>query len=66
MWSRQLKPITSTERRETPRFEYHVAGMVRVQMDEHTELQLIGADATALSSGRNARVAGNKAVVVAW
>jgi hypothetical protein len=35
-------------------------------MDEHTELQLIGADATALSSGRNARVAGNKAVVVAW
>lgn len=38
MWSRQLKPITSTERRETPRFEYHVAGMVRVQMDEHTEL----------------------------
>jgi hypothetical protein len=63
-WSEHVKPIANTEYCEAPHFQYHVAGTLRVRMEDGTELDAVPGDVTALPSGHDAWVVGDEPVVV--
>ena len=66
-WSDHVKPLAGTEWCEAPHFQYHVAGTLRIQMADGTELDAVAGDVTALPSGHDAWVVGDEpAVVVDW
>jgi quercetin dioxygenase-like cupin family protein len=66
-WSDHVKPIAGTEWCEAPHFQYHVAGTLRIQMADGTELDAVAGDVTALPSGHDAWVVGDEpAVIVDW
>ena len=63
-WSTSVKPIAGTKSCEAPHFQYHVSGMLRVVMDDGTELDCRAGDVSLLPSGHDAWVVGNEPVVV--
>lgn len=63
-WSEHVKPIAGTEWCEAPHFQYHLAGTLRIQMSDGTELDATPGDVTALPSGHDAWVVGDEPVVV--
>lgn len=63
-WSDHVKPIAQTDLCEAPHFQYHVAGRLRIQMSDGTELTAVPGDVTALPSGHDAWVEGDEPVVV--
>ncbi len=63
-WSTSVKPIAKTESCEAPHFQYHLAGTLRVIMDDGTTIDAKPGDVTMLPSGHDAYVIGNEAVVV--
>lgn len=63
-WSTSVKPIAGTQSCEAPHFQYHVSGMLRVVMDDGTELDCRAGDVSLLPSGHDAWVVGNEPVVV--
>ncbi len=63
-WSEHLKPIAQTKSCEAPHFQYHVAGRLRLRMDDGTEFEAGPGDVTGLPSGHDAWVVGNEPVVV--
>jgi len=63
-WSTSVKPIAGTKSCEAPHFQYHVSGVLRVVMDDGTELDCRAGDVSLLPSGHDAWVVGNEPVVV--
>jgi hypothetical protein len=63
-WSTSVMPIAKTKSCEAPHFQYHVAGVLHVVMDDGTEYDLRPGDVSVLPSGHDAWTVGNEAVVV--
>jgi hypothetical protein len=63
-WSESVQPIAKTRSCEAPHFQYHVAGTLKVVMDDGTELVCKPGDISYLPSGHDAWVVGNESVVV--
>ena len=63
-WSSSLQPIAKTKGCEAAHFQYHVAGVIKVLMDDGTELECRPGDISLLPSGHDAWVVGNEEAVV--
>jgi hypothetical protein len=63
-WSESLQPLVKTKSCEAPHFQYHVAGTLRVRMDDGSEADCKAGDISLLPTGHDAWVVGNEAVVV--
>ncbi len=63
-WSEHVKPAAGTELCEAPHFQYHLSGVLHVQMADGTELDAVAGDVTALPHGHDAWVVGDEPVVV--
>ena len=63
-WSLHVKPIAGTMSCEAPHFQYHVAGRLRIRMDDGTEFEARPGDVTSLPSGHDAWVVGDEPVVL--
>ncbi len=63
-WSTSVQPLVKTKSCEAPHFQYHVAGTLKVVMDDGTELECKPGDISLLPSGHDAWVVGNEDVVV--
>lgn len=63
-WSEHVKPIAGTKSCEAPHFQYHIAGRLRIRMDDGTEFVAGPGDVTSLPSGHDAWVEGNEPVVI--
>ena len=57
-------PIAKTKSCEAPHFQYHVAGVLHVKMDDGTEYDLKPGDVSLLPSGHDAWTVGNEAAIV--
>jgi len=63
-WSKSVKPLAKTKSCEAPHFQYHVAGTLRIKMDDGTEVDCQAGDVSLLPTGHDAWVVGNEPVVV--
>lgn len=63
-WSTSVQPIAKTKSCEAPHFQYHVAGTLKVAMDDGTEFECRPGDISYLPSGHDAWVVGNEPVVI--
>lgn len=63
-WSQHVKPIAGTEWCEAPHFQYHLSGVIHVQMQDGTEFEAKAGAVTALPSGHDAWVVGDEPVVL--
>jgi hypothetical protein len=63
-WSRSVQPIAKTKSCEAPHFQYHVSGVLRVRMDDGTELDCKPGGVSLLPPGHDAWVVGNEPVVL--
>jgi len=63
-WATSVQPIAKTSSCEAPHFQYHVAGVLRIRMDDGTEFDCRPGDVSLLPSGHDAWVIGNDTVVV--
>lgn len=63
-WSTSVQPIAKTKSCEAPHFQYHVAGTLKVAMDDGTEFECRPGNISYLPSGHDAWVVGNEPVVI--
>jgi len=63
-WATSVQPIAKTRSCEAPHFQYHVAGVLRIRMDNGEEFDCKPGDLSLLPSGHDAWVVGNEAAVV--
>ncbi|RPJ73885.1 MAG: cupin [Alphaproteobacteria bacterium] len=63
-WSTSVQPIAKTKSCEAPHFQYQVAGVMQVRMDDGTELTCRPGDVVSLPSGHDAWVVGDESVIV--
>ena len=63
-WSTSLQPVVKTKSCEAPHFQYQLAGILRVRMDDGTEFDSRAGDVTLLPSGHDAGVVGDENVVI--
>lgn len=63
-WSESVQPIAKTDSCEAAHFQYHVSGVIRIRMDDGTEVECHPGDVSLLASGHDAWVVGNEPVVV--
>jgi uncharacterized protein YjlB len=63
-WSTSVQPIAHTRSCEAPHLQYHVAGVLRIRMDDGHEFECGPGDVSLLPSGHDAWVVGHKAVIV--
>jgi hypothetical protein len=63
-WSTSVQPIAKTKSCEAAHFQYHVAGILQVRMDDGTELTCKPGDVSLLPSGHDAWVVGNEPAIV--
>lgn len=63
-WSTSIQPIAKTESCDAPHLQFHVSGVMRVRMDDGTELECKAGDISLLPAGHDAWVVGNEPVVV--
>lgn len=63
-WATSVQPIVKTKSCEAAHFQYHVAGVLRVVMDDGSELDCRPGDVSLLPSGHDAWVVGGEPVVV--
>jgi hypothetical protein len=63
-WATSVQPIAGTKSCEAPHFQYHVSGVLKVVMDDGTELECRPGDISLLPSGHDAWVVGHEAAVV--
>jgi hypothetical protein len=63
-WSTSVQPIAKTASCETPHFQYHVSGVLRIRMDDGTEFDCRPGDVSLLPSGHDAWVVGGEPAVV--
>lgn len=63
-WSESVQPLAKTKSCEAPHFQYHVAGIIKVKMDDGTILECKPGDVSFLPSGHDAWVVGNEPAIV--
>lgn len=63
-WSACVQPIAKTKSCEAAHFQYHVSGVLRVRMDDGTEVDCRAGDVSLLPPGHDAWVVGDEPVVV--
>jgi hypothetical protein len=63
-WSESVKPLAGTKSCEAPHFQYHVAGILKVLMDDGTELECKPGDVSLLPVGHDAWVVGDNPVII--
>jgi hypothetical protein len=63
-WSSSVKPIAKTKSCEAAHFQYHVAGTLRVRMDDGSEFNCRPGDVSMLPPGHDAWVVGDEPVIV--
>jgi hypothetical protein len=63
-WATSVKPIAQTKSCEAPHFQYHVSGILKVRMDDGTELECKPGDVSLLPPGHDAWVVGDEPAVV--
>ncbi len=63
-WSTSLQPLAKTKSCEAPHFQYHVAGVIKVVMDDGSEFECKPGDVSLLPSGHDAWVVGDQPAVV--
>ena len=63
-WSRSVQPVARVTSCDTPHFQFHVAGTMKVVMDDGTALLCKPGEVSLLPSGRDAWVVGNVNVVI--
>lgn len=63
-WSTSVQPIAKTHSCEIPHFQYHVAGVLMIRMDDGTEIRCGPGDVSRLDPGHDAWVVGDRPVVV--
>ena len=63
-WSTSVQPLAKTRSCEAPHFQYHVSGVIAIQMDDGTRLECRAGDVSLLPSGHDAWVVGDEPVVI--
>jgi len=63
-WATSVQPIVKTKSCEAAHFQYHVAGVLRVVMDDGSELDCRPGDVSLLPSGHDAWVVGSEPAVI--
>ena len=63
-WSQSLKPLMKTESCEAPHFQYHLAGTLRIKMDDGTTKDVKAGEISFVPPGHDAWVVGKTPVVV--
>jgi hypothetical protein len=63
-WAESVQPIAQTHSCEASHFQYHVAGVLHVVMDDGTEFDCKPGDVSLLPSGHDAWVVGDETAVV--
>jgi len=63
-WSTCIQPMAKTKSCEAPHFQYHAAGVLKVVMDDGTELECRAGDVSMLPPGHDAWVVGDEPVVI--
>jgi hypothetical protein len=63
-WSTSLQPLVKTKSCKAPHFQYHVAGTLKIVMDDGTKFECKAGDVSLLPEGHDAWVVGNEPVVV--
>ena len=63
-WSESVQPLAKTKSCEAPHFQYHVSGILKIKMDDGTELECRPGDVSYLPSGHDGWVVGDEPVVV--
>lgn len=63
-WSTSVQPIVKTGSCEAPHFQYHLAGVLHIKMDDGTELDCRPGDVSLLPSGHDAWVVGDEPAIV--
>lgn len=63
-WSESVKPIAQTDSCQAPHFQYHVSGLLIVEMDDGTRLECHPGDVSMIPPGHDAWVVGNEPVIV--
>lgn len=63
-WATSLQPLAKTKSCEAPHFQYHVSGVLKIRMDDGTELEGHPGDVSLLPTGHDAWVVGNEPAVV--
>lgn len=63
-WATSVQPLAKTKSCEAPHFQYHVAGVLKVKMDDGTEFECKPGDVSLLPSGHDAWVVGNETAVI--
>lgn len=63
-WSTCVQPIVKTHSCEAPHFQYHVAGTLRIRMDDGSEFECKPGDVSSLPSGHDAWVVGEVPAVI--
>ena len=63
-WKTSVQPLAQTKSCEAPHFQYHVAGILHVVMDDGTEFDCKPGDVSLLPLGHDAWVVGDEPVVI--
>ena len=63
-WSTSVQPLVKTKSCEAPHFQYHLAGTLRIVMDDGTQFECKAGDVSLLPVGHDAWVVGNEPVIV--
>jgi len=63
-WSESVKPIVHTDSCQAPHTQFHLAGRLRVKMDDGTEMEYGPGDVGVIQPGHDAWVMGEEPVVV--
>ena len=62
-WSESVQPIAKTDSCEASHFQYQLSGVIRVRMDDGTEVESRAGDVTLFPPGHDAWVVGDEPVV---
>jgi hypothetical protein len=63
-WATSVQPIAKTNSCQASHFQYHLAGVLRIRMDDGTEFDCKPGDVSLLPPGHDAWVVGDEPVVV--
>jgi hypothetical protein len=63
-WANSIQPMAKTKSCEAPHFQYHIAGVLRIKMDDGTEFDCGPGDVSLLPSGHDAWVVGQEPAIV--
>ena len=63
-WATSVQPLAKTKSCEAPHFQYHVSGVLKILMNDGTELECRAGDVSLLPSGHDAWVVGDEPAVV--